>query len=559
MSGDYQRHFTTPQGCDSTLVLHLTVLNSTSAELTETVEGSFFWNGTTYTESGNYTDTIVNAAGCDSVITLRLTITEPVSEQKWENAILPGKFSIAADKQIQFSQGNLQYKASTDVWQFAETQFSVVGAGNAKISPTYDGWIDLFGWGTGNNPTLATDNNADYTNFVDWGVNAISNGGNQPNMWRTPTREEWLYLLINRNNASSLVGLGTVNGEEGAILLPDDWRLPEGITFFSVRDKHYQILSQSYQTSTDAFADNTYSVEEWTVMEANGAVFLPTSGQRLPQSGNISWAGTKEGRYWTSDSLSNTYPNGFYNQVTLREIGVWPSPERCLGEAVRLVKDVVADTPQPIEYEVAYVCDFSTQATKHNAYGDSWVYDNSWTVYGGSNYNAAWTYCKFGGKSATLANCNPVYLANISPFTKDIKQVKVYINKGPLAGTMWVNEWGVDTYNDADFSETTRLGTVYGSEITGADTITIAVSPEAAYLWEAGVYFRVYWDLSNTSSTNGIIWVDKIEFLAEKNGQGTAAENIVIIPKARKIIRDNHVIILLPDGTEYNVLGEKLK
>ncbi|MBR1564632.1 MAG: hypothetical protein IJ650_04725 [Paludibacteraceae bacterium] len=530
-----------------------------TSEFSASAETSYTWEGTTYTESGDYTKTLQTVAGCDSVVTLHLTITEPVVEQKWENGILPGKFSIAADKQIQFSQGNLQYKATADVWQFAETQFSVVGAGNAKISPTYDGWIDLFSWGTGNNPTLATSNDDDYTNFVDWGVNAISNGGNQPNMWRTPTREEWLYLLLDRDNASSLVGMGTVNGKEGGILLPDDWRLPEGITFFSVRDKHYQILSQSYQTSTNAFADNTYSVEEWTVMEANGAVFLPTPGQRLPQSGNISWTGTKEGRYWTSDSFSSTYPNGFYNQVTLREIGVWPSPERCLGEAVRLVKDVVADTPQPVEYEVAYVCDFSTQATKHNAYGDSWVYDNSWTVYGGSNYNAAWTYCKMGGKNTTLAGCNPVYIAAVAPFSKDIRQVKVYINKGPIEGLMTINEWGVDTYSNGSFLPDSRLSVVAGGKITGTDTITIAVDEAAAAAWDAGAYFRVYWDLTNTSSTNGIIWVDKIEFLAEKNGQGTAAENIVIIPKARKIIRDNHVIILLPDGTEYNVLGEKLK
>ena len=554
VSGNYEQTFPMASGCDSIVTLHLTILNSTSAEVTETAEGSFFWNGTTYTESGNYTATLTNAAGCDSIVTLHLTITEPVIEQKWENGILPGKFSIGADKQIQFSQGNLQYKATADVWQFAAAQYSVVGAGNANISPTYDGWIDLFGWGTGNNPTLATTNNDDYTNFVDWGVNAISNGGNQPNMWHSMSWDEWIYLLNTRPNARQLVALGTVDGRAGAILLPDDWTLPEGLTFKSAQNKNYRWFDRYYATynNSNGYQDNIYTSEQWAIMEVAGAVFLPVAENRYGTTVTYQ----NETRYWAS--TATTSGNHAYNVIQSYTLGMFTNSVLYAAEAVRLVKDV-EDTPQPVEYEVSYVCDFSTQATKHNAYGDSWVYDNSWTVYGGSNYNAAWTYCKMGGKNTTLAGCNPVYIAAVAPFSKDIRQVKVYINKGPVEGLMTVNEWGVDTYSNGSFLPDSRLSVVAGGEITGTDTITIAVDEATAAAWDAGAYFRVYWDLTNTSSTNGIIWVDKIEFLAEKNGQGTAAENIVIIPKARKIIRDNHVIILLPDGTEYNVLGEKLK
>ena len=57
-------------------------------------------------------------------------------------------FLVSATKQVRFSQGNLQYQASTNTWRFAETQYSIVGNANENISSSYSGWIDLFGRGT---------------------------------------------------------------------------------------------------------------------------------------------------------------------------------------------------------------------------------------------------------------------------------------------------------------------------------------------------------------------------------------------------------------------------
>ena len=67
---------------------------------------------------------------------------------------LSGKFTTNAQgKKIVFSQGNLQYQASTKTWQFAAQQTAYLGAANEQISSTNSGWIDLFGWGTGRYPT----------------------------------------------------------------------------------------------------------------------------------------------------------------------------------------------------------------------------------------------------------------------------------------------------------------------------------------------------------------------------------------------------------------------
>ena len=207
-----------------------------------------------------------------------------------EGALL-GLFSVSAEKQVYFSQGNLQYQASTDTWRFAENQFDTIGAANVNISATYDGWIDMFGWGTGDNPTLTSPyNDQDYPTFVDWGVNAISNGGNEANLWRTLSSDEWTYIYRNRANASSLYGLATVNGINGLVVLPDKWNTIAGISFIPGHE--------------GGFSQNTYSEEAWLTLESAGAVFLPAAGDRDPA--NVRYVGEK-GRYWSSDAGSEPY------------------------------------------------------------------------------------------------------------------------------------------------------------------------------------------------------------------------------------------------------------
>jgi len=72
-SGDYEKRYTVGPR-DSIVTLHLTINNSVTNEITETAVNSFTWNEEEYTVSGDYTQTFVAANGCDSVVTLHLTI-----------------------------------------------------------------------------------------------------------------------------------------------------------------------------------------------------------------------------------------------------------------------------------------------------------------------------------------------------------------------------------------------------------------------------------------------------------------------------------------------------
>lgn len=258
-----------------------------------------------------------------------------------DDGILPGLFSVSETEQIHFSQGNLQYQASTATWRFAENQYNAIGKDNSNISDSYDGWIDLFGWATSgyNNsmPYQTSDRPEDYgiinvesiakTNY-DWGVfNKISNGGNKAGIWRLLTSTEWEYILNFRENASKLFGVGCVNDVNGLILLPDSCIIPEGITFQAA------VASDS---NTDLYRIvNDFNLEEWELLESVGAVFLPASGARLEK--RVMYVGVA-GYYWTDtpfeyDSVS-VYCMGFDSSRV-----VWEGlSNRTNGRSVRLVR-----------------------------------------------------------------------------------------------------------------------------------------------------------------------------------------------------------------------------
>ena len=215
-----------------------------------------------------------------------------------------GSFTIDYNgNKVWFSQGNLQYKASTPTWRFAPHQYDIIGDGNRNISNTYNGWIDLFGWATSgyHNP-----NDLDNVNYhpwsdspessgygpsstsgeltgnlanYDWGVNnPISNGGDQPNLWRTLSKDEWNYIIKERN-ASTVNGIpnarfvnARVNDVLGVVLFPDEYTHPAGVS---------QPTGINDEEITNG---NNYSTTEFALMQAAGTVFLPAAGKRYERT-----------------------------------------------------------------------------------------------------------------------------------------------------------------------------------------------------------------------------------------------------------------------------------
>ena len=256
----------------------------------------------------------------------------------WNSTIiegsLPGLFSVSDDQQVYFSQGNLQYQASTNTWRFAEHQWDYVGENNKYISSTYDGWIDLFGWGTSGynnmNPYMASTSYSQYCYMMssisgtmyDWGVyNSISNGSNQVGTWRTLRGYEWIYLMNSRQTASGIrYAKAKVNGVNGVIILPDNW------------NSNSYSLNNTNEIEAE-FASNVIEESAWQrTFDSKGAVFLPASGKR--HGATIYNVGNR-GNYWSTTSPDNDDANGLvFDNVSLDTKG-WDDKD--YGWSVRLV------------------------------------------------------------------------------------------------------------------------------------------------------------------------------------------------------------------------------
>lgn len=286
---------------------------------------------------------------------------------------LPGIFSIAADKRVVFSKGNLQYRACTSEagdlthstcstavnatlgeWRFAEHQYDVINTANGDISyqyasdGSYTGWVDLFRWGTSGhnskypyyNSTTASDyapGSSPLTNTAyDWGYcNVISEGGDEPGIWRTLTIGEWQYLIEGRPNADSRWARGKVGNIYGLILLPDSWTSPSGInlTYANTINSAWSNLNTS----------NQLTIEQWGQMEEAGAVFLPIAGYRAYSdytiTGTISHT-KPAARYWSATNVTSGQANYLQIQGTGFNTRWADGASRIHLYSVRLVHEV---------------------------------------------------------------------------------------------------------------------------------------------------------------------------------------------------------------------------
>lgn len=195
--------------------------------------------------------------GCNQKASIHFKLCE--ASQVWNPALVGiirgGEFKVSANGQkVYFAQGNLQYRASTNTWRLAEQQYNIVGSGssngtvpnsdNRLIGSSYDGWIDLFGWGTSGYgvassyyPWLSTTNVANYPSLAsgdysgsdyDWGKNTVYVGDDPTAIFqgRTLTYNEWYYLLVTRkvsgNNSWQWVQLNYGSGNIQGLLVYHD-------------------------------------------------------------------------------------------------------------------------------------------------------------------------------------------------------------------------------------------------------------------------------------------------------------------------------------------------
>lgn len=187
-----------------------------------------------------------------------------------------GPFTINSNgDRIKFAPGNLQYQASTGLWRFAEHQYDYIGnslGNNASnsIRPTQSDWIDLFGFGCNgeNNGQInyMPYSNSNYvTDYYSAAMAGNSSFSYQYNLqtgenWRMLEKSDWKYIMYTRNGHR--YAKASINGINGLVVFPDN----------------YTSNLNNINTPASSYSSNILTIQDYTQLEADGCVFLPTSG-----------------------------------------------------------------------------------------------------------------------------------------------------------------------------------------------------------------------------------------------------------------------------------------
>ena len=461
-----------------------TISDSHTADGTGT--GSFTSNITGLTAATTYyvrayaTNTAGTAYGSEDTITTIATTPH--------GGVLPGLFSVAANKQVLFSPGNLQWSktgggssatthtvagggTATGTWRFAPHQWDTIGAANSNISSSYSGWIDLFGWGTsGYNykyPYMTSTTSSDYGNGnndisntkYDWGVyNSIYNPNTQtvesPGTYRCLTTSEWTYIFEYRSTSSGIrYAQGLVNGVAGLIIVPDNW------------NSSTYILNNT-NSSGASYSSNVISVADWLILENAGAVFLPAAGSRNGTS--IYYMGIS-GQYWTGTRYLSDYAYGAVftnNAVTGGSI----QDSRYLGRSVRLVKDTIPPVlPTVTTTAASNITDYSATS------------GGNVTSDGGSAVIARGV-CWSTSQNPTLSNSHTSNGTGTGSFTSSLTGLTAET-------TYYVRAYAINS-----------VDTAYGNQITFTTTgsYTFSVSDTTSVVFSPG---NLQWSAKNGGST----------------------------------------------------------
>ena len=252
--------------------------------------------------------------------------------------LLKGKFQTASGEYVKFASGNLNYSGSNKDFGLLGSQHETRGSWNESTSKDWSGTWDLFGWGTSKYNSLypyetsesaskyasevGADVNLGQSEFdeYDWGVhNKIAGSGSYYCMYA----DEWEYVLNGRPNAANLRALACIpyggSQHKGLLLLPDNWSTPFDLVINTKATEH---------------SENTLTLAKWAILEACGAVFLPSGGRRLG-AGEGSWTEMANGFYWTGTSGNNAQTAKGIILSNNPELSNW---NRAYGGNVRLAE-----------------------------------------------------------------------------------------------------------------------------------------------------------------------------------------------------------------------------
>lgn len=243
---------------------------------------------------------------------------------------LTGKFSVADDKQVYFSPGNLWADGSGNFdFELAQTHTNNTYQTKAPKVPVLDPWhnthVTNFYWSADASKAYAegypsggsVDDNF-FTNATPTTPYAGFTVNGQQGVWRTLSHEEWKYLFGDSDNSDKrkdMYAYGvTVCGSANCVVL-----YPDGYSGAIAEDGDTEL----YDTEA-----------EYLAATAEGVVFLPAAGTR---DGSCVYDVGSYGDYWSSTASGENGANDLSFNSEL--VSPRTSNSRSRGCSVRLVSD----------------------------------------------------------------------------------------------------------------------------------------------------------------------------------------------------------------------------
>lgn len=198
---------------------------------------------------------------------------DPFNGNNWENTCLTGEFTVqdpdcspnsGDEVKVKFSRGNLYYTGATYKFEKYQYDFRTRDGKQSCIDGvsgnTPLGHCGLFAFNQTRSDFLFTNSGATTPN-PDFEVNG------EKGMWRALSKDEWTHLLSSRQDVNRYAK-ARVNGVAGLVLFPDGYSGIVSGTGFATANNSFNC----------GFPTNSIDSDDWAVMEAAGAVFLPVTG-----------------------------------------------------------------------------------------------------------------------------------------------------------------------------------------------------------------------------------------------------------------------------------------
>lgn len=281
---------------------------------------------------------------------------------------LKSKFKVSDSKYVTFATGNLQYDIENSKYQLAENQWTrctkargtyTLKSDNKHIDTTpyttNNKILDLFAWGTANDPTyayvanIATSNlgsyylgendevgnpkenintdNQSFSTSNDWGT-VISKQIVGLDGARTLTKDEWIGLL---QNQYFTVAKLSDNWVLGLVVFP--YEMDENTAKSYLTSSSPLVYKYGTTTTSLDVKQQSMTTEK---LEASGALFIPAGGYRSTKTVTDY---NSTGYYWSASSQGDKGEQAYilhFRSANVRQY----YRERHIGCAVRLAKDV---------------------------------------------------------------------------------------------------------------------------------------------------------------------------------------------------------------------------